>query len=252
MKNKTLINKRINHYVDHIALGVSDIKKGIEYVENLTGVKAFIPEVQNDQWYKSGVIGLGNGCFLEIIAPNPNHKKFHPFKQILKELESPRLIFWYLGTDRFEECKKTISNIDFKIYNYIHIKKEINNQLVDYEVGIIGNKGFESESPNLIQWNKLPENIEKLDHLCNLKNLMLFSENHLKLQLLFNTLGIEMKVFKGKSKMILTIDSPKGEVMFEGGGINFPFGIRSVIKILPLYKRHLFNKNTGANKVYKQ
>ena len=125
----------------------------------------------------------------------------------------------------------------------MHVKKEVNDQLLDFETGIIAKKGFESEIPCLIQWNKLPEKREKIEHICLLKNLQLFSENHSQIQLLFDTLGVEMKVFEGPSKMVLTIDSPKGEVIFEGGGTKFSAGIGGIIKVIKLYINHLINKN---------
>ncbi len=241
MKNKTLIYKKGEHYVDHIALGVSNTLEGIKYIENLTGIKPYIPEAQNNQWFKSAALGLGNNCFLEIIGPNPNHKKFHPFKQMLKELETPQLAFWYLGTNKFKECRQILSNNGIKIGQYNHIKKEIDDQLLDYEIGMIG-KGFESESPSLIQWNEVPNNKNGIEHLCRFKKLELFSRNYSKLQSIFDILEVDMQVIEGNPKMRLTIDTPNGEVILNGGGFSFPAGIKSLFRILSLYKRSLTNK----------
>lgn len=233
-----LIHKKGNHYVDHIALGVSDTKEGARYVEELTGVKPFIPETQNDQWYLSAAIGLGNRSFLEIIGPNPNFKKFHPFKQLLKELKKPQLMFWYLGTDKFEACKKVISDCGYQLERYNHIVKDVRGELLDYEIAITG-KGFESERPCLIRWNQSPNSRDKLESSCSLNKLELYSKDQLKLQNLLDSLGVNMKVLNGDSRMVLVIDSPKGEVKFEGGGIEFPSGFRAVFKMLKLLKNHL-------------
>lgn len=237
-----LIYTRAHHYVDHIALGVNDTRAGMKYIEDLTGAKAYIPEGQQDQWYRSAALGLGAGCYLEIIGPNPEYKKFHPFKQILKDLTTPKLFFWYLGTHKFKECRAVIEENDFQIEQYNHIQKEIDDQLLDYEIAVIGQNGFESERPCLIQWNHFPKKRKKIEHICQLKSFSVTSD-HDSLQSLFDVLDVKMKVLKGEPSMHLVIDSPKGEIVLEGGGFTFPNGLQKLIYGISLYGRHLFGRS---------
>lgn len=236
-----LINKKNNFFIDHIALAVNNTEEGMRYIKELTGVEPYLPEGQNQNWYKSAAVGLGNNAFLEIIGPNPSHKKFHPFKQILKEIKKPKLIFWYLSTQRFSDCKKVIKNTGHIIERYNHIRKEVKGKKIDYEIGVIG-KGFESERPSLIQWNEVPEKNENMKHICAIKNFVVKSEQYSKMNKLFQELGADIKIEKGIASMELQIESPKGIVTLKGGGFSFPSGVKALVKILPLFKRHLFNK----------
>lgn len=236
---KNLISKKNKFYIDHIAIGVNNTEEGMAYIENLTGAKTFLPQNDGKIWYRSAALGLGNQAFLEIIGPNPLYKKFHPVKQILKELEKPQLIFWYLGTQNLESCKKIITESGHNLERYNHIQKEVDGEKLDYKIGVIG-KGFQSERPCLIQWNKVPKNGDIMTTGCSIHDFILHSKNAKKINPLFNKLNVDLKIINGNNKMKLVLNSPKGLVTLEGGGFEFPSGIKGLGKMLNLYKRHIF------------
>jgi Glyoxalase-like domain len=84
--------------LDHILLGCNDLDRGIDCVEQGTGVRAEFGGVHPGRGTRNALLSLGERRYLEIIAPDPkqDHVEQFALKQLshLKELASPRLIGW--------------------------------------------------------------------------------------------------------------------------------------------------------------
>lgn len=235
-----LIHKKNDFYIDHIALGVSNTQDGMDYIENLTGVRPEIPEGQRGNWYASAALSLGNGTFLEVIGPNPEHTGFHPFKQLLAELPEPQLVFWYIGCNHFENAKAVIHENGFKLERHDRIVKEIQNDKLDYEIAVIG-KGFYSEQPCLIQWHEVPERLKDKSQHCSIAAFHVRCQQAHKLNALFAALGMTFFAEQGENHMQLTLDTSKGLVELHGGGLVFQ-GVTSLLTMARLFKNHVFKK----------
>ncbi|MEM1171307.1 MAG: VOC family protein [Cyanobacteria bacterium P01_H01_bin.35] len=232
----SIINFDNGHCVDHIAVGVKDTEEGVEWITELTGVKPSLVEPEPDQWYWSAALNLGKNCFLEIIGPNQNHKGFQPIKQMLKDFEVPSLFFWYIGTHNFELAKSIIEKYDFRLERIEDISYKRDDDIIDYKRAIIG-RGFNSERPCIIQWNSRPKRLDAVKE-CSFKSLALSFPNPKNLNDLFSELQIDLQVKEGDAQMILTFDSPKGEIVLKGGGFEFS-GLRAIPKMARLYTKYL-------------
>ena len=88
--------------IDHILLGISDLKKGIADFETLTGVRPEFGGVHPNIGTHNALISLGNGSYLEIIAPQEKNKKLTgPFRGF-EDLDNLGSVGWALQTDNIQ------------------------------------------------------------------------------------------------------------------------------------------------------
>jgi hypothetical protein len=81
--------------LDHILLGCNDLQRGIDFIEQHTGVRAAFGGVHPGRGTQNALLSLGTRRYLEIIAPDPQQNaSSNELAAKLKKLVQPRLVGW--------------------------------------------------------------------------------------------------------------------------------------------------------------
>lgn len=93
-----------NIALDHLILAINDLGRGIEEFERMTGVRPVFGGVHPGRGTQNALASLGDGPFIEILAPNPKEPNpARPRPQNFGALRTLTPNGWALGTTDLAE-----------------------------------------------------------------------------------------------------------------------------------------------------
>ena len=87
--------------LDHLLLGVSDLDRGIAWVEERTGIRPAAGGSHPGRGTRNALLSLGERQYLEVIAPDPAQNAY-TFQIDIRSLKEPRLITWAAKTTEID------------------------------------------------------------------------------------------------------------------------------------------------------
>jgi hypothetical protein len=92
--------------VDHLVYATGDLERGIAEIEALLGIRA-MPGGRHAAWGTcNALVGLGPRCYLEILAPDPDHSTGPAGRLFgLETLGASRLLTWVANGTGLEKLR---------------------------------------------------------------------------------------------------------------------------------------------------
>lgn len=94
--------------VDHVIVGISDLQRGIEELERLTGVRAVYGGAHPGRGTHNALMSLGGAQYLEILAPNPEDQGSTPWIGELGSLASLTPVGWAARSRDLAALQRTL------------------------------------------------------------------------------------------------------------------------------------------------
>jgi len=178
--------------LDHIILGCNDLDRGIEAVEEATGVRPAIGGVHPGRGTRNALLSLGERRYLEIIAPDPAQQKIVHFPQIL-QMTDPRLIGWAVHPPDITAVAK---------------------QLRENQVAFTGpDDGSRKRPDGFIEWSADSVHPSKdAPARCTLEYFEILSADPDELSSILKRIGLDLPVQRSdKARLHALISGPKGD-----------------------------------------
>ena len=204
--------------VDHLLLGISDLDKGIAWVEKMTGVKAVIGGSHPGVGTRNALASLGGRRYLEIIAPDPAQSTFNS-RHDVRQLAEPRLVTWAAVTTDIEALAKKVRGAGPQIFGPRDgSRARPDGKLLKWKtLGVqhdLGRDGFDPV-PFFIEW--ATDSIHPSQDSprgCELQSFEIEHPNPAGLVEALKQLGIDARARQAEAiRMVATIKTPKGTVV---------------------------------------
>jgi len=210
--------------LDHILFGCDDLDRGINFVEQGTGVRPAIGGVHPGRGTRNALLSLGERRYLEVIAPDPkqeqNHVEQFALKTLarLKELSSPHLIGWAAHPGDLEKFSARLRDAGIAFLGpWPGSRQRTDGKLLRWKsLNLTDDQG--GLLPFFIEWSA--DSIHPSADAskgCRLARFGVVTPNPAPLNKIIDLLQIDIPVSPGdKAALQASIVGPKGELTLNG------------------------------------
>jgi hypothetical protein len=183
--------------IDHVGLGISDLETGIAFVSAQTGVTAVEGGSHPGHGTHNALLGLGDGAYLEIIAPVGGAGLDPELKQ-LATLTRPKPLFFAVRTRDAAGTQEKLRAAGFGTTPLEAGSRVLpGGQKLRWKTFDL--TGFSSAAPFFIEWDPAaPHPSTTSPEGCRLSSLELTHPDSARLEQLFAVLGLQVRVHQGE------------------------------------------------------
>lgn len=203
--------------VDHLLLGISDLDRGIDWVEQRTGIRAAAGGIHPGVGTRNALLSLGARHYLEIIAPDPS-QSVYKFLTDVRPFTEPRLVTFAAAIRDIEATAAIARAAGYQVSGpNVGSRQVPSGQTLRWRtLGVLnqlGSGGIEPV-PFFIQWDlDAPHPSRSTPAGCELESLEFQHSTPSDLWAALRTLGIDGKVSQaGAVRIIASLKTPKGRV----------------------------------------
>lgn len=183
-------------------------------VKRLLGVRAAMGGKHLGLGTHNALLSLGDGAYLEIIAPDPEQPKPAQSRAFgLDDLREPRLVAWAMKAPDIEEQAARAVGAGFDLGPVIKMSRERpdGSRLhwsLTYRQGLVG----DGLAPFLINWEPGPHPSETSPAGCQLVSMRAEHPEPERIGAMLEAIGVEMAVARGERPALVATVEGRGTV----------------------------------------
>ena len=201
--------------IDHLVYATPDLKRGVEEIEKLLGVRATVGGQHPGRGTRNALVALGPTTYLEIIAPDPEQpapQQSRPFE--LDVLKESKLVAWSISHPdlerlRGEAVRKGVALGQVKSGTRqrpdgVQLSWQYTDPWVRLADGIV---------PFFIDWGDSPHPARTAAKGGTLISLRAEHPDPASVRTMMRRLGLDLEVRRGHSPaLIAVIEGPRGRM----------------------------------------
>ena len=200
--------------IDHVVYCVPDLNEGVEYIENLFGVKPVIGGAHLTKGTKNALLNLGNTCYLEILAIDHDNVDFMGSRWMgIDMIQEPKITRWSLKSNRLQSDSKILSQYspDLGIIDN-GSRKTMDGLLLSWEMILPASTPEVELLPFMTDWSESEMHpTDSLAQRCFLQNIELYHPDPSMYQPVLSDLAIDIDIKKSDLPGIaINVNTPSG------------------------------------------
>ncbi|MBA3948529.1 MAG: VOC family protein [Acidobacteria bacterium] len=208
--------------LDHLILGINDLERGIAEFEARTGVRPVFGGAHPGRGTHNALASLGNGVYVEILAPNPaDAKPGNPTEGLdfLGKMTTLTPIGWALSASDLADAKARAEAAGMTVSQVRPGARTLPDGSTLEWVTVGVTQPAHNWAPFFIQWSNADlQPARTAPGGCTLTSVRLADPNPGPLRSLFDAVGFEMTLSQTgadqEGKMTVTLQCPNGTVTF--------------------------------------
>lgn len=199
--------------LDHLMWACPDLQAGIAEIEALTGVRAEFSGSHPGLGTRNALLSLGETCYLEIIAPDPEQSIEGNFGGRLAALDSAGLLSWAVSCSDLAELRLRLLAEDVSMSEVRTTRrKNPAGETLTWQLLFVSGV---QDAPFFIDWLACIHPATTSPSGCQIQSLRIETPDPSAIEGLLHSM-VSIEVVESKASALhATIQTPKGEVMLK-------------------------------------
>lgn len=198
--------------IDHLLWAVPELEAGRRQISAWTGVEPAPGGRHPGVGTHNALLSLGQGCYLELIAPDPTQERFTGLGTLLQHLEAPTLVTWCVRTEDLEALAVRAHEAGLTRGEPISMsRRRPDGVRLRWRLLMVENHSFGPLVPFFIQWDTDHHPSRSAPSGCRLEGFQLSHPQPKALVACLEKLGLEAEVSAATEPGLQAmIGTPKG------------------------------------------
>ena len=197
---------------DHVMYVAPELDAAIDDLEARTGVRAAHGGEHAGMGTHNALLGLGERCYLEILAPSSPASAARKPGGLLAELTDARTFMWAVSTPDIEAAVAHAKQRGYDPGRVVDLSRKLpSGETLKWKLSIGGADVAGSVVPFLIQWENDPHPAETSPAGCRYRELRAEHPEPERIAAALAALQVALPVKSGSdARLVLSLDTPEG------------------------------------------